>query len=289
MLDFNALLQLAGIDPSEVLIVRHVPQEKDLRQVLPWLVAERPDLWLTYQSVQWETLEKAMTKGKYVASFIGQDRGEATFAGFYRIGAWKSVTSAAYRALPGNQELMDLGMTGRSDDMPDCLLFDLEELEHFSDWIGKLTIAWPKPYQQWWRWGGRGVFKVETIEAESRFVKAMPDWQDITLSWNELQCLPGSWQKSLAEWRGIYFIYDAKREAGYVGSAAGTDNLLGRWRDYARSGHGGNRELRSSDPADLRFSILQRTSPDMDMRDIVALEASWKKRLHTREFGLNAN
>ena len=58
---------------------------------------------------------------------------------------------------------------------------------------------------------------------------------------------------------------------------------------YARSSHGGNRDLRDSKPEDLRFSILQRTSPDLEPDGIIQLEASWKKRLHTREFGLNRN
>lgn len=35
--------------------------------------------------------------------------------------------------------------------------------------------------------------------------------------------------------------------------------------------------------------ILQRTSPDLESADIIALEASWKERLHTRAFGLNRN
>ena len=43
------------------------------------------------------------------------------------------------------------------------------------------------------------------------------------------------------------------------------------------------------DTTDLRFSILQRTSPDMEAHDVIALEASWKARLHTRETGLNRN
>jgi hypothetical protein len=35
-------------------------------------VVERPDLWLAYQRIQWRPFEKAMTRGRYVASFIGQ-------------------------------------------------------------------------------------------------------------------------------------------------------------------------------------------------------------------------
>jgi len=39
----------------------------------------------------------------------------------------------------------------------------------------------------------------------------------------------------------------------------------------------------------LRFSILQRTSPDLEAADVIALGANWKERLHAREFGLNRN
>lgn len=289
LLDFNTLLRLAQLDPKATLIVRHFPQEKSLRRVLPWLVVERPDLWLAYQRIQWASLEKAMTRGRYMASFIGQQPGQASFAGIYRIGGGRVIDHAGYWGVPGNSELKELGMTGRDPDMPDCLLFDLEPLDAYREWIGRLTIRWPKPYQNWWRWGGRGTFAVSAIEAESRFVRGMPHWKELVLNWHELQSLPASWETSLAQWRGIYLIYDAGRRSGYVGSAYGTDNILGRWSNYAASGHGGNVELRKSEPADLRFSILERTSPDLDAADIIALEASWKERLHTREFGLNRN
>jgi hypothetical protein len=289
MLDFNRLLELANTDPAETLIVRHVPIEASLKRVLPWLVVERPDLWLAYQRIQWRTLEKAMTRGRFIASFVGQEPAQATFAGMYRIGDWQVLDVEGYRAFPGNSELEAYGMSRRSADMPECLAFELEPLEHYSDWVGRLTIAWPQPYQQWWRWGGRGKFPVATIEAESRFVRGMPDWKDLVLGWHELQCLPSSWKAALAQWRGIYLIYDTARRAGYVGSAYGADNLLGRWTDYAKTGHGGNRELRKSDPADLVFSILQLTSPDLEPTDVIALESSWKRRLHTCSYGLNAN
>jgi hypothetical protein len=289
MLDLRNLLELANLDPAEVLVVRHVPVEKPLRSVMPWLVVERPDLFLAYQRIQWRTLEKAMTRGKYVASFIGQEPVTATFAGIFRIGKWEMLDHDGYQGFPGNKELVDLGMTGRTPDMPDCRAFGLEPVDAYSDWVGRLVITWPKPYQQWWRWAGRGTFAVAAITPESRFVRSLPDWKDLILSWAELQALPSSWQDILAQWRGIYFIYDGERRAGYVGSAYGKDNILGRWRAYAQTGHGGNRELRASNFEDFRFSILQRTSPDLEASEVIALEASWKARLHTRDFGLNRN
>lgn len=289
MLDFRTLIELADIDPAEVVIVRHVPVEKALRRVLPWLALERPDLFLAYQCIQWQTLEKAMTRARYIASFIGQESIAATYAGFYRIGSWETLDHAGYMTFPGNSELEKLGMAGRTPEMPDCLAFELDPLELFAEWIGRLVITWPKPYQQWWRWAGRGSFPVAAITPESRFVRGVPDWKELILSWRELQALPSGWASALEQWRGIYFIFDTRRGSGYVGSAYGQDNILGRWRTYARSGHGGNRELRNADANDLRFSILERTSPDLEPNEVIALETSWKERLHTREFGLNRN
>ena len=62
MLDFRTLLELAHIDPAEVLVVRHVPVEKSMKRVLPWLVVERPDLFRAYQQIQWTTVEKAIVR-----------------------------------------------------------------------------------------------------------------------------------------------------------------------------------------------------------------------------------
>lgn len=289
MLDFNLLLELVELDPAETLIVRHVPVEKALKRVLPWLVVERPDLWLAYQRIQWATLQNAMTRGRLIASFVGDDPGHATFAGLYKIGQWQTLDFESYCSFPGNGELEELGMSGRSADMGNCLAFDLEQLDHYAEWIGRLTIKWPKPDRQWWRWAARGQFLVSTIEGESRFVRGMPAWDQLVLSWQEIQALPASWKATLAEWRGVYLIFDVQRRAGYVGSAYGAENLLGRWCEYAKTGHGGNQELRKSKPADLRFSILQRTSPDLESAEVIALEQNWKRRLHTPEFGLNRN
>lgn len=289
MLDFTALLDLAGLDPAQCLIVRHTPIEKSLKRVLPWLVVERPDLFRAYQQIQWSSLEAAMKRGRYIASFVAQDTGSATFAGIYRIGDWQQLDYAGYCDFPGNRELEALGMSGRTPATADCLAFDLIKLDVHADYVGRLVISWPKPYQNWWRWATKGGFLITAIDSESRFVRDMPAWEELVLNWHELRSLPASWRARLAEWRGIYLIYDVDRKAGYVGSACGGDNLLGRWLGYARTGHGGNVALRSGKPASLRFSILQRTSPDLEPGDVIALESRWKHRLHTREFGLNRN
>jgi hypothetical protein len=47
--EFNDLLGKEGIDPKTVIVMRHRPFERELRKVMPWLAAERPDTYNAYQ------------------------------------------------------------------------------------------------------------------------------------------------------------------------------------------------------------------------------------------------
>lgn len=288
MITFNTLLVEAGINPEEVLLLRHTPVERDLQKVLPWIAAERRDLFKVYHQTQWPRVEQAMLKACYLASFLALESGEAVFAGIYEIGAHRPLDVAGYWAAPGQRELVQLGMSGKAEDTSDCLWFELEEHAGYQDWIGKLVVSWPA-MRSWWRWAGNAHLDLRAVTQESLFIPGMPDWEDIVLTWEQLSVLPASWRAALAEWRGVYFIFDEERRAGYVGSAYGADNILGRWVQYARTGHGGNKRLRESRPQDLRFSILQRLSPDLPPTETIRAEAGWKARLHTRGFGLNEN
>jgi hypothetical protein len=40
--------------------------------------------------------------------------------------------------------------------------------------------------------------------------------------------------------QGIYLITDSSNGKQYVGKADGTERILGRWKNYASDGHGGN-------------------------------------------------
>ena len=86
------------------------------------------------------------------------------------------------------------------------------------------------------------------------------------------------------------FIHDLSDGKSYVGSAYGEENILQRWREYARSGHGGNKHLRGRDATNFRFAILQRLSPDLPDAEVIRAEATWKERLLSRwPSGLNDN
>ncbi len=288
----NDLLVGKGFDPTQVLVFRHRPTEPPLRKVLPWLAAEKHDVFNAYQQTQSRSVEKAMLKKRYVASFIGHRSGQALYVGLYTIGPSKLITRAEYSRIPAHCELKALGARGFTDEdsRKTILWFELALTDFYKKWKGKLVVDWPGGERSWYRHAHTNKIPILAILEESLLDQAMPDWRELDFRWDELRLIPTRWRLALSQWRGIYFIFDQSDGKGYVGSAYGRDNILGRWLDYASTGHGGNRLLRRRDPKHFRFTILQRVSPDMVPEEVIQLESSWKDRLHTRApYGLNKN
>ena len=293
-MNLKDLLLSKGIDPQRVLVLRHRPREPELTKVLPWLAAEKPEVFNAYQQSQTKAVEAGMKRAKYVAAFIGHEPRKALFVGLYAVKGSKPLTPKQYGEIPENGALEKFGhegFTGQSS-RSTILWFDLVLTDFYCQWKGKLVVRWPPLDMNWHRWAHKpnNEMPILAILEDSGLDSAMPEWDDIDPTWEQLRVLPAQWKLKLEEWRAIYYIFDVSAGKGYVGSAYGTSNLLGRWRDYGARGHGGNRLLRQRDPEDFRFSILQRVSPDMDASDVIRLEASWKKRLHTcQPYGLNDN
>jgi hypothetical protein len=235
---------------------------------------------------------KDMTGAGYVASFIGREPGKALFVGLYSIGASTPLTYKEYWEIPAHVEMKAFGMKGytREDGRPSVLWFDLVLTDFYASWKGKLIVKWPGREVSWYRRAHQNEMPILAVLEDSALDATMPKWDEICLTWDQLGVLPTRWKAALSQWRCIYYIFDESDSKGYVGSAYGADNLFGRWRYYAKSGHGGNRLLRQRVPQNFRFTILERVKPDMDPDAVIQLEGSWKDRLHTREpFGLNDN
>lgn len=283
-LTLNGLLEDAGLNTGTVLLRNTEPC---LRAAMPYIASERPNLFRAYQQVQGPKLGKALERAKFMVSFVGEGSADALFVTCFTIADVRPISSEEFWSEAENRELASFGYVGMHEGevATRCTLTPIEPL---SEWSGKLVITWPPPAVSWWRWSDRNVFPIAALHREPFPHRQVPDWKDIVLDWATLSSLPRSWEAALSHWRGIYFIYDVHRRGGYVGSAYGHDNILGRWRNYASTGHGGNVGLRDSKAEDLRFSILQRTSPDLEADEIVRLESSWKERLHTR-LQLNRN
>jgi hypothetical protein len=103
------------------------------------------------------------------------------------------------------------------------------------------------------------------------------------------------WHRALASVSGIYLILDTVTGLQYVGSAYGTEGILGRWQAYAQSGHGGNlqlRELIAKNPSCVhawQYSILTTLSQSVTRDEVIQLESLYKQKLGSRAHGLNSN
>lgn len=293
----NDLLSKIGINPEAVILLRHKPWETQLAKVLPWLASEKPHLFNTFQSSHGIPLERAMQKLEnrgYIASFIGHEAKKALFIGLYTIGSSRPLTIDQFWKIKANQELRDtFGMHGFTDlgNRKIIQWFNLELMPSFySDWKGKMVVGWPPPERSWWRRAHNNKMPILSLHEESLLDPPMPKWNEIELTWEQLKYLPTRLKSALAHWCGIYYIFDTSDRKGYVGSAYGEYNLLGRWLNYVQSGHGGNHLLKGRDPANFHFSILELVTPTMEADQIIQLENSWKNRLHTRNpHGLNDN
>ncbi len=292
-MQFAELLHREHIDPKAVLAMRHCPTEPKFRRVLPLLAAERPDLYNAYQQTQASRQkEKMLKRAGFLASFIGHEPGKALFIGLYRVDNWRILKPKKFRVIPAYKELNTKywqpkrGWTAESG-----VWFDLELTDFYKEWSRRLVINWPGGERSWARWCHKNAIKftVDHIKEFPVFEQDAPAWDEVVIRWNELQVLPGKWRITFSQWRGIYYIFDTSDGKGYVGAAYGDENIGGRWETYAKMGHGGNRELRGRNPESFEFSILQLVSQDMDASDVQKLEAKWKNRLHTRDYGLNKN
>jgi hypothetical protein len=127
----NDLLMAKDINPENVLVFRHRPNEPELNKILPWLAAEKPDYFNAYQQTQRERLERvmeALTGVGYVASFIGREPGKAIFVGLYSIASSRPLSFKAFWEIPAHIAMKPFGMKGWHTvdaKRPKILWFDL--------------------------------------------------------------------------------------------------------------------------------------------------------------------
>ncbi len=127
-----------------------------------------------------------------------------------------------------------------------------------------------------------------------------PGYNSVLLSYHMLKTLVRennpSWRAALSNVAGVYLITDTTSGKLYVGSACGGKGIWQRWLDYAKNGHGGNKELRAllkkkgvNHASLFQFSLLEVCDLNSSEEDVIGKESHWKNVLLSREFGLNKN
>lgn len=294
LLSFNDLLNGENIDNADVLVLRHTPrkEERKLRENLAWLAAVHPHLFNAYQQTQSEKVEKKMLHAKYVASFIGLEQQKAVFVGLYKVGNHRQLTRSQFWQKLEYKQLKKYELRGfqRGDKRRFVLWFDLKMTEFYRKWQGKLITEWTGGPRNWSRFANKGRFPISAILEDTTLHKTLPAWNELVISRTMFNDLPPKWCDQLRRSRGIYYIFYPSDRKGYVGSAAGKDNIYGRWKYHVKVG-GDSVHMRMRKSQDFQFSILQTLHGDTDKQEVIEHERRWKIRLHTKieEGGLNKN
>jgi hypothetical protein len=176
--------------------------------------------------------------------------------------------------------------------------YDLEEVEILSDLKDRLIIDWGKGTRKWAQKGTNDK-AIIAIQANPKMV--FNGFEKLVLTHDELKEILNDtityseWHTALSSIYAIYLIVDRKNGKQYVGSAYGKDGLLGRWSIYAATGHGNNKLMKEAvctypdRYTEFQFSILQILPKNLTDDEIINIESLYKKKLLTKEFGMNDN
>ncbi len=274
-LTFNTLLTDVGLDPADVRLLRHETQRHGRTPYSLW----RDDLarFDDYQRVQ-KRARSAYFSSPYWASFVVTPAGKTLFTGISKIGQTSTIPSDWVDPISGRNAVS----------LADYDLYDLDSFPAMSDYSGRLVVDWGSGTRSW---AQRAARQNKTIvELWERFVAPpFPGYLDFVAQLSEIEALPRDWRTALSAVHGVYLLTCPLTKEQYVGSAYGENGFLGRWLEYATTGHGGNVVLRLREPANYRISILQ-VAGSSDGRDaVLAMEALWKRKLQSRDMGLNRN
>jgi hypothetical protein len=263
---------------AEIKLVRHTDEKWDLERLLR-------DGWFNdYQARQ----SADRFQCKYIVSFIGERGSLSRFIGVYEVrGTWNDAADTPYPPGFPHPEM------GRG-----VYRYDLATLREFEGLHDRLVIDWGAATRSWHQW----LTVKEVVELRPRgFVREFTGYEDVHLEFDELRKIIDHadanwrWHSMLAGVAGVYLIVDGTNGDQYVGSAYGEDGILGRWKMYVATKHGGNKrlvELLAQDPQRhirFSFSILRTLPRSLTPKEVIAVEDQYKRKLGTRAFGLNEN
>ena len=230
---------------------------------------------------QWQEHQRQKNfECEHILSLIHLESDRWLFAGVYAVegvgrGRWKGVPYYRYSTR------------------------EVDGLDHLT---GKAIVQFNKTFRASYLRDPKYVDQLLIAEIRDRrmTIADFPGFNSVVLSYRMLKTVVResnpSWHTALVNIAGVYLVTDTTTGKHYVGSAYGGEGIWQRWADYARTGHGGNRELRElfsekgkSHAEHFQFSLLEVCDLNSSSDYIIARETHWKIVLQSREFGLNQN
>ena len=280
---FNSLLEWANVPIKQTLLLRH--QKIIPGRPTPYsLWRDRREEFERFQTYQSPASRATFARPFWVSFVVLPDKG-TLFVGLYRAERAGSVPPGVVDPVTGLQPGADKENSAViiPSDLYECKLDD-----RLSEYIGRIKVVWGRGHRSWTQTASNQ--NKEIVELAPYFKEdAFPGYTEFLMPLSGLFDAPISWQTALSSVRGIYLLTCPKTKEQYVGKATGEHGFWGRWSEYFRSGHGGNVGLKSRDPSDYQISILEVCGSGMSEAEITELESLWKRKLQSREMGLNRN
>ncbi len=257
--------KLGKEETQEKLFIRGNPFPTNITSIYA-LYVYRKDLFLQYQS---EQLARNMRNIKYLVSFIGEKNSTARFVGVYKI-------------------------IGKKDNpkVKDEVILELEQIKAFEQLEKRIVVDWGFPANSWHQYFDKEKHaRIEEYIQEQGKVPLFKSYLDVNLNHAQLQLVVENpdWVTMLKEINCIYCILDTSNGKLYVGSTYNKQGILGRWAQYAATGHGGDVDLENKGTDycknNFKWSILETLPLDVSAHDAIERETVWKEKLGVKRFG----
>ena len=283
-LDLISVLQLYGFDvKASTRLVRHQDHRYPIEE---FRRSGQLELYQRYQA------RPVFHNTDQIVVFYGMSGNRAGLYGVFRVRGHR----------PASEGLVEGSFPPVGWRHEDQFFYDLDRDDTFDDLRDRLIIDWGPGALAW----VQKLRPKEVLEIlpPGRRLPAFDDYLEFSLTYDQLKDL-FEFEEAHRDWRtspsavgGVYLILAEGPRDGemYIGSAYGVEGVWGRWREYAKLGHGGDELLRkliecdpASYPARFRFSLLQILPKSMRDYEIIRRETLYKRKLGSRAFGLNPN
>lgn len=282
MIGLIDILKIEGFNPSlPSKIMRHQSSQNPVDEL-------RERGWLElYQSYHGRPV---LRNAKQVVSLYGLSGNRAGFYGVYHV----------LKERPASEGVVIRGCSVSEQWRSECkYYYELERDKRFDSLRDRIVVDWGSGARAWLqKMSNKPVLEVRE---PGRQLPPFDDYLEFSLSFDDLKHLYANenahreWRARLSAVGGIYLVLAEITGHLYVGSAYGEEGIWGRWREYSKTGHGGNESLRElvmndkAYPSCFRFSILQILPKTMARDEIVRRESVYKSKLGSRATGLNLN
>jgi len=279
MVSVKNLFSAEGLETPHhrIKLVKHIDHDrKPIHQILV------DNEFEIYQRIQGKK-RKPFHNADVILSFIATGANKARFVGAYHVRGERDVCPSDLDDLPSWER-------DSIHNFSDLILYDLQKDDRFTAYKDRLVIQW-KSTRGWFQEKDLDVYEILPPESSQEF----PGYQNVLLDHQQLINIfknPSGhrdWMIALKSVAGIYRIIDPESGKTYIGSAYGSDGIWQRWKEYAASGHGGNKLLKGLDPSRFQWSIVRTLSRVLSAHEVIKLESLEKRKHGSKAFGLNDN